>query len=145
MNDCTFCRIVKKEIPCYKIYENNLYLGFLDSNPIVEGHVLLIPKIHYETIFELGEEETKNLGTTIKEVTDIFYKTFGSNINIVNTNGQYASQSVPHFHLHFIPRKKGDRLWDREKSKIVLDRSSGFERLKLDKKELENILKKMSD
>lgn len=144
MNECIFCRIVKKKIPCYKVYENNLYLGFLDNNPLVEGHVILIPKIHYETIFDLGKEETKNLGVAIKEITDIFYKTFGSNITIVNTSGQYASQSVPHFHLHFIPRKKEDRLWDGEKSKIVLDRSSGFERLKPDKKELENILKKMS-
>ena len=143
MENCIFCKIARKEMNGHIIYEDKYYIALLDVNPIVYGHTLLIPKRHYKTIFDLGEEETKNLGRVIKYISDILNKEFGPNINISNTSGKYASQSVEHFHFHFIPRKKDDRLRDGEKSKIILDRSSGFERLKPSDEDLEELCKRL--
>ena len=53
MDDCIFCKIIKKEIPCYQVYEDNLFLGFLDINPLNLGHTLLIPKNHYQWVDEV--------------------------------------------------------------------------------------------
>jgi len=56
MENCIFCKIINNEIPCYKIYEDDLVLAFLDVNPIVDGHVLIIPKKHFENIFDIEEK-----------------------------------------------------------------------------------------
>jgi len=57
MGDCIFCRIVKGEVPCFKIHENERVLSFADINPITAGHTLIIPKRHAETLWEIAEED----------------------------------------------------------------------------------------
>jgi histidine triad (HIT) family protein len=139
MKKCIFCKIIEKNTDSEVIYEDDWFLAFLDENPIIEGHSLLITKRHNKTIWDLNNIENQKLGVAMKQVSDKLGKKFGQNINIVNTSGEYASQSIPHIHFHLIPRKKGDRLWDEKKSKIILDRSSGFKRLESSKEELKNL------
>ncbi|MFH0832893.1 MAG: HIT domain-containing protein [Candidatus Aenigmatarchaeota archaeon] len=137
--DCIFCKIISGDIAAERIYEDDYFLAFLDVNPVVEGHILLIPKKHCETIYDLGEGEVEKIGEAIQTVSNKLKSIFGPNINIVNTSGKYASQSILHFHFHLIPRRSGDRLWDGEKSRIILDRSSGFERIKPTKEQLKKL------
>ena len=70
MVDCIFCKIINKEINASTIYEDNNWLVFLDVNPIVEGHCLIIPKKHCETIFDLPETEARELGIIMKKVSE---------------------------------------------------------------------------
>jgi sulfate adenylyltransferase large subunit len=135
--------MVSGDIPVKKIYESDKFFAILDANPVTKGHALIIPKNHYQTIFEMPEEESAQMGKDIHAVAKMLGKEFGPHINIVNTSGEYASQSVPHYHVHLIPRQKDDRLWDGEKSKIVLDTSSGFERLKPSKEEVKELANKL--
>lgn len=111
MRDCIFCKIVKGEIPCYQIYEDKDFLGFLDVNPKSEGHMLVIPKKHYENIFDISGEVLRNLIATaqkmakkLKELPEI------DGVNILHASGESAQQSVFHFHLHLVPRRIGDDL-----------------------------------
>jgi len=109
MENCVFCKIVNKEIPCYKIYEDELTLAFLDINPIVAGHVLIVPKKHFENIFDIEEdylkaiiEASKKISLKIKETLKI------EGINLYQANGPIAGQTIFHFHLHLLPRTEGD-------------------------------------
>lgn len=111
MPDCIFCKIVKGEIPSLKVFENDKVFCFLDSNPISMGHTLVIPKEHYENIFDIPGDElkkvisvVKSLSIKIKEVL----KTDG--INLINSSGKIANQEVFHFHFHIVPRYKNDGL-----------------------------------
>jgi len=141
---CIFCKIVKGEIPSHKIYEDDSYIAILDVSPVVEGHTLLIPKFHVETIFGLTDEQARDRGYAELQVVKKLEKVYGANIEIRNTSGKGASQEVMHLHYHLIPRKIGDRLWDGDKSRNVLDKSSGFERLKMTKEELEVIVRRLN-
>ena len=144
MEDCVFCKIVNNEIKAYKISESENFMAFLDSNPLVKGHTLLVTKEHRKDIYDLNEAEQEELGKEINKLIKKLSKKFGNSILVYSSNGSFASQSVRHFHVHLIPRKEKDRLWN-DGSKIILDRSSGFERLKLSDKELEKIAEEISD
>ena len=114
MDECIFCRIVRKEIPCYKIYEDNDILAFLDRNPVNPGHTLVIPKKHYETILNADDETLKKLAIAIKKISNAMYKGLKLNgFNIGINQFSAAGQVVPHLHVHIIPRKENDnlRLW----------------------------------
>lgn len=111
MNDssCIFCKIVNKEIPAYIVYEDDFSLAFLDINPVNIGHTLLLPKEHYENIFDIPEEllvrisvNSKKLATAIKKNLNV------DGINITSNNGVAAGQLVSHAHIHIIPRYDGD-------------------------------------
>ncbi|MDD5013370.1 MAG: HIT family protein [Candidatus Pacebacteria bacterium] len=111
MENCIFCKIIDKEVPCYKIYEDELVLAFLDINPVVEGHALIIPKKHFENIFDIEEEYleriikvSKKISLKMKEAMRI------EGINLYQANGSIAGQTVFHFHLHVLPRKEGDKI-----------------------------------
>jgi histidine triad (HIT) family protein len=143
MADCILSKIAKKQIKAHIFYEDDEFISFLDINPITEGHSLLIPKKEAETIHDLDEKQQKALGTAIYNVSEILKKKYGINISILNTSGKEASQSVPYFHIHLVPRKKEDRLWDGKKSKVIYDRSSGFKRLSPSKQILEKLCKEL--
>ena len=114
MNDCIFCKIVRGELPCYKIYEDNETLAFLDRNPVNPGHTLLIPKKHSETILDTNDETLKKLITTTKKISKAIFESMkleGFNIGI--NQFKIAGQVVPHLHIHIMPRHKNDgiKLW----------------------------------
>ena len=142
--DCIFCKIINNEIEACKIYESEHFIGFLDRNPLVFGHSLIVPKRHAGTVFELNEEEQKELGTAIYKILKILEKKFGSSIVLYNTSGESTSHSISHFHIHLIPRTKDDRFWDGSKSKIVLDGSSGFGRLDVTDEQLKILTQELN-
>jgi len=109
MSDCIFCKIVSKEIPPDIVYENEMVMAFLDNNPISLGHVLIVPKKHYENIYDISEDYLKELIAVAKKISLVYRKVFEiSDLNLIHNAGKNGQQVVFHFHLHLIPRKEGD-------------------------------------
>lgn len=109
MDDCIFCKIVNKEVPAEIIYENDLVMAFLDNNPISLGHVLIVPKKHYENIYDVAEEYLKELVLVAQKIALSYREVFGiNNLNLLHNAGKAGQQIVFHFHFHLIPRKEGD-------------------------------------
>ena len=111
MNDCVFCKIAKKEIPADKIYEDEKFFSFLDINPVNFGHSLLIPKKHYDNLYDLPDETLKEMAPVIKKISIAVKKSVSADgINIIMNNDGAAGQIVPHAHFHIIPRFADDGL-----------------------------------
>ncbi len=106
MKNCVFCEIVKKEISAEIVFENKDILAFLDINPIRPGHLLVVPKKHFENLLETPEKtavkvfiESKKLMATVKKVFKADYVTLS-----------VVGKDVPHLHFHIIPRREKDSL-----------------------------------
>lgn len=104
---CIFCKIINGDIPCYKVYEDDNFLAFLDISQTTIGHTLVVPKKHYENIFELPEncdifKIVIRIANALKSALNI------SDINVLNNNGILAGQTVNHYHIHLIPRYEND-------------------------------------
>jgi histidine triad (HIT) family protein len=111
MEDCIFCKIVKGEIPCSKIYEDENIFAFLDIAPVHKGHALVIPKKHFETILDIPENELKELILAVKKIATAVEKgTEADGFVVTMSNRKAAGQVVPHAHFHIIPRYKDDGL-----------------------------------
>jgi histidine triad (HIT) family protein len=105
MDDCIFCKIVRGEAPCAKIYEDDRVLSFLDIGPINQGHTLVIPKNHYATIFETPPEELCACITVVKKLAvAVFGATAAQGMNLLQNNLRPSGQRVDHIHFHLIPR-----------------------------------------
>ena len=101
--DCIFCKIVKGEIPSYKIYEDDMIMAFLDVNPVSPGHTLIIPKEHTLDFFSISKETLDIIINKAKEIGNLLIdKLDADGITLVQNNG--ISQEVKHFHLHLIPK-----------------------------------------
>lgn len=110
-DDCIFCRIVKGELPCYKLYEDDAIVSFLDIFPIHPGHALVVPKKHSVDIFDTDENTMKRMISVAKNLSPAVMKAAKADaINIGMNNGEAAGQEVPHAHMHIVPRYKGDGL-----------------------------------
>ena len=108
MNDCIFCKIVKGEIPCTKVYEDDRVLVFADINPIADGHTLVIPKAHAENIWEIPPEDLSAVQLAAKKVADGIREALNPNgMAALQLNGSGVGQVVMHYHLHLVPRPKG--------------------------------------
>lgn len=102
MENCIFCKIINDDIPCYKIYEDNDVLAFLDVNPKANGHTLIIPKKHYQDLFDIEEEVLNKILKLAKKLgNDLKEKLNYDGFTLVQNNGDI--QDVKHFHLHIIP------------------------------------------
>ena len=109
-DDCIFCKIAHGEIPSSTIYEDEDFRVFLDLNPAARGHALIVPKEHYADLFELDEELCKKAIVLAKRLAAKMKTVLGSDgFNLIQNNGEAAGQTVFHFHLHLIPRYKGDK------------------------------------
>jgi histidine triad (HIT) family protein len=109
MSDCTFCNIAKGIIKSDKIYDDKDFFAFLDIRPAGEGHTLIIPKKHFETIIDLNENISKKYISAIKKVGKILMERYNADgFNILMNNGKSAGQVVNHVHFHLLPRKEGD-------------------------------------
>ena len=108
---CIFCKIINKEIPSYKIYEDDRFLAFLDISQATVGHTLVIPKQHFQNIFELDEKTAQDIFTLVASLACKLKQNLKiDDLNILNNNGSLAGQTVNHFHIHLIPRYKNDNL-----------------------------------
>jgi histidine triad (HIT) family protein len=105
MEDCIFCKIIKGQIPCFKVYEDDRVLAFADINPITEGHTLIIPKAHAENLFEISEEDIAAIHLASKKIADAIKSALDPvGIAVLQLNGRGVNQVVMHYHLHLIPR-----------------------------------------
>lgn len=105
MADCIFCKIAAGEIPAAKVYEDASKLAFMDINPVQPGHVLLIPKKHCERLTELSAEAAADLAAALPRLARAAVAAARADgFNIFQTNGRCSGQTVPHVHIHIIPR-----------------------------------------
>ncbi len=117
MEDCIFCKIVKGEIPSYKIYEDDGVLAFLDIMPFEKGHTLIIPKEHYRDIEDIPEELFLKINKVAQKIAKHFIEKLNCGINIITNNRQIAGQEIFHFHLQVIPRLKKKRFCFHERER----------------------------
>ncbi len=111
IQECLFCKIIHGIIPCMKIYEDKYTLAFMDIAGDVDGHILVIPKTHKKNILDCDEETLINLMKAVKKVSNHLVDNCGySGVNLLNASDESAGQSVPHFHIHIIPRKINDNI-----------------------------------
>ena len=114
MSDCIFCKIVKGEIPAAKAYEDDNVMAFLDIAPVHPGHMLVIPKKHYENIHDLPDDILQEMALVTRDVATAVKKGVAADgISVGMSNGKAAGQVVPHAHIHIMPRRTGDglKLW----------------------------------
>ena len=103
---CLFCSIVEWQVPHYRIYEDNNFIGILDINPASKGHVIVIPKKHYKFITEVSED----FSIPIKKITDKIYQVLEADTSVIINNGLNAGQKVNHISIHIIPRYENDKI-----------------------------------
>lgn len=109
MADCIFCKIVRGEIPCAKVYEDDLVLSFLDINPINPGHTLILPKEHYASLFEVDPEALKACAVAAQKISKAVYQGVKADgLNFLQNNFRAAGQLIDHVHFHLIPRYESD-------------------------------------
>ena len=109
MEDCIFCKIIRGEIPCYKVYQNEKVLAFLDVKPHAKGHTVLVPKQHGETVFDISEEVNLELMKAIVEVMKILREKLDlDGFNVGWNHNTAGGQVVPHLHIHVMPRYNND-------------------------------------
>ena len=105
MTTCIFCKILNGEIPSTKVYEDEHTYAFLDAFPVAPHHTLVIPKKHYENMFDVPEQELAHIIKTVKQIVESYKTEFGmKHVNILNNSGAEAQQTVFHLHFHIIPR-----------------------------------------
>lgn len=111
MSNCIFCDIIAKKLPAYLVAENQYAIAFLPKKMESFAHTLIVPKKHYENLFDIPANELKNLISFLQNTVKS-YKIWlwATGINILNANGKDAQQSVPHLHFHLIPRFPDDHL-----------------------------------
>lgn len=107
--DCIFCKIAGGQIPSCTVYEDEAFRVILDVAPAAKGHALILPKEHYDNLWELGEEEAAKVMKLASKVSKAQKKVLSCDgINVLQNNGTAAGQSVFHFHMHLIPRYEED-------------------------------------
>jgi len=107
--DCLFCRIVDGAVPSFTVLDEPFVVGFLDTRPVFRGHVLLVPRIHVDTLPDLPRELLAPLMGAVQRTATAMVTGLGAQGSFVAANN-IVSQSVPHLHWHVVPRTKGDGL-----------------------------------
>lgn len=109
--DCIFCKIVAGEIPASVVLETESGLAFLDVNPLSDGHLLFVPREHYERLSEIPPTLAAKIAEAIPRLgRALLAATNAEGYNLLCNEGAAAGQVVPHVHYHLIPRKSGDGL-----------------------------------
>lgn len=127
MSDSIFSKIIRNEIPCHRVYEDDLTIAFLDVNPIAPGHVLVVPKEPAVTLDDLSDDSAAAVGRVLPRICRAVMKATGADAtNVLQNNGSIAHQAVPHVHFHVIPKTETHGLgitWNAQ----PLDTDSGAE------------------
>ena len=106
--DCLFCKIVNGDIPCYKVYEDDYVLGFLDINPSTNGHTLLIPKKHILDFDEIDFDTLNKINSAAKNVKPLLEEKLNCDGIIIQQNNGFV-QEVKHYHMHIKPVYKNEQ------------------------------------
>jgi len=122
MKGCVFCAVVAGA-EHHSVYRDDAVVAFLDHAPVIPGHTLVVPTTHYDTIDDLPDEALAPLFTVVRNVSIAMQKVLGAEGSMTLANTK-ISQSVPHLHVHVVPRRKGDHFftpgrpfWMRQKYK----------------------------
>lgn len=108
-DDCIFCKLANGEIPTNALYEDDIVKVIFDANPAAKGHVLILPKEHFDDIYGMDDETAAHVFKVALKISKTYRKALDfDGLNIVQNNGEAAGQTVFHFHMHIIPRIKGD-------------------------------------
>ena len=131
-DDCIFCKIIKGEIPSSTVYEDDKYKVILDIGPVAKGHCLILPKEHYADFYDIPEDLAVGAYKLAKKLMVKITDALGCDgFNICQNNKEAADQSVPHFHMHLVPRyKDGQKFFS-------------YTPLELSKEELSEVLDKI--
>ena len=109
--DCLFCKIVAGEVPSTRVHEDERTIAFMDINPGTRGHLLVIPREHAKDLLEIGLDDLAAVSRSAKVMAERVKERLGADgVNLLNSCGQAAWQTVFHFHVHVIPRYSGDPL-----------------------------------
>jgi histidine triad (HIT) family protein len=118
VTDCVFCDIIAGPVPAQIVLDDEVAVAFLDARPVFKGHVLVAPRQHYETLPDLPAGLVGPLFTRVQRLSAAVLAAFGAQGSFVALNNT-VSQSVPHLHVHVVPRSRGDGLrgffWPRVK------------------------------
>jgi histidine triad (HIT) family protein len=118
VDGCLFCQIVSGDVAAHRVYEDDDVVGFLDTRPVFKGHVLLVPRTHYDALFDLPTDLVGPLFGAAQRVGRALETGLGADGVFVGINNR-ISQSVPHLHVHAVPRRRKDGLrgffWPRTK------------------------------
>ena len=107
--DCVFCKIVAGKLPCFKLLEDETTIAFMDINPVNPGHALAVAKGHWPTVDVIPPDVLADVARTAQRVAKATVETLApAGVNLVQANGPAAGQSVPHLHIHIMPRRTGD-------------------------------------
>lgn len=133
MENCVFCRINKNELPSWKVYETDLVMVLLAKEMEVQWHTLVIPKQHYKDVTDIPKETLSEMMEVAKKIVLHYEKVLWSTgVNIAAASGIWAQQSVPHFHVHLLPRFKDDWLDTRPKlPKIEVDKDELLKKIRI--------------
>lgn len=108
-DDCIFCKLANGEIPSTTLYEDDMFRVILDLAPASKGHALILPKEHFDNLYELDDDYAAKVMVLAKKMATAMTKALGADgFNLVQNNGEVAGQTVFHFHLHLIPRYSGN-------------------------------------
>ncbi|TCT12938.1 histidine triad (HIT) family protein [Natranaerovirga pectinivora] len=133
MNNCIFCNIIGGQMNAATIFENSEFKVIMDRFPASRGHILIIPKEHIENIFELDSETGSRLFALATHLAKVLKQKLNcEGLNVLQNNGVAAGQTVPHFHLHLIPRYTDDKV------------SFGWETLQVTEDELSEMAKEIN-
>ena len=119
-DDCIFCKLSNGDIPTNALYEDDVVKVIFDLNPASKGHVLILPKNHFDDIYSMDDATAAHVFQVAVKVAKAMKETLGcEGLNIVQNNGEIAGQTVFHFHMHLIPRYKNAKnndilIWDHE-------------------------------
>ena len=133
---CVFCKIIAGELPSLKVYEDHATLVIMDIADDVDGHMLAMPKKHVDSFLDCDKATLDRLMETVRGISTHCVEGCGyDGVNLLNASGEIAGQSVPHFHIHIIPRKRGDGIdaWPRFDG-AKERREDVFQRLKISSK-----------
>lgn len=131
--DCVFCQIAAGAVPAYLVLDEPEVLAFLDTRPVFKGHTLVVPRTHADTLLDLPAADLPTVFGAVQRVAAAVESALGAGGSWVSVNNR-VSQSVPHLHVHVVPRTKGDGLkgffWPRTKYADDADAASYAQRLK---------------
>lgn len=126
--DCIFCKIISGEIPSYTIYEDDIVKVFLDVNPISNGHALIIPKKHYDNIYDIDLETLKHIEMISKKVGKLLKEKMGC-IGITRFQNNEYGQEIKHYHMHIIPRYNHDKFELEVDKSALIDVEENFNKI----------------
>ena len=108
-DDCIFCKLANGVIPTNSLYEDDVVKVIFDAGPASSGHVLILPKEHFDNVYALDDDTAAHIFQVAVKVAKALKEGLNlEGLNIVQNNGEIAGQTVFHFHMHIIPRYKGD-------------------------------------